>query len=153
MRKTTHPRHKADCRINPVTEFGSIGIQEGFFSAFNVILCFSFNVVISETVGGFGMDQRLFCCFVFNWKQQPFISIFKYFEICSAFYSLQGTLKFAGYFTLGSNLIFRQKLVKAVEWLERQATFVYVEFSVPETMSPFAESGGLCLCGLRTNPC
>lgn len=99
------------------------------------------------------MDQRLFCCFVFNWKQWSFISIFKYFEICSAFYSLQGTLKFAGYFTLVSNLIFRQTLVKAVESLERQATFVYVEFSVPETMSPFAEPGSLFLCGLRTNPC
>lgn len=37
MRKTTHPRHKAGCRINPVTEFGSIGMQEGFFSAFNML--------------------------------------------------------------------------------------------------------------------
>lgn len=84
-------------------------------------------------------------CFVvlfFYWNQRSFISIFKYFEICSTFYSLQGTLKFAGYFTLVSNLLFRQTLVKAVEWLERQATFVYVEFSVPETMSPFAESRG-----------
>lgn len=42
-------------------------------------------------------------------------------------------------------------LRKAVVWFERWVACVYSEFSVLEARSPFAEPGGLVLCGLRAS--
>lgn len=85
-------------------------------------------------------------------KQWSFISICKNLEVCSTLYSFQGTLKVAGYSPHVSNWIFRQTLGKTVVWIESWASPVYVEFSVPEAMSPFAWLGSLSLCGLRASP-